>query len=513
MFRIPEIDSVVNRYGFNSEGHSAAVARLRSRIRNFVSRNYAALPSGLFQPPPIAAGPDHDPIAQLLASPAGSDARIADSLDIPRSLGQGRILGINLGKNKTSDPDSIDDFVNGVKSLGPYADVLVVNVSSPNTPGLRNLQRKGMLSELLEGVVAARDALGGDVKPPVLVKIAPDNDKEQLLDIAHAVQSSGVDGIIVSNTTVSRPSTGTTNPQLQENGGLSGPPVKPLALKALSTLYEATEGKVPLVGCGGISSGQDAVDFAKAGATLVQMYTSFIYQGVGLPRKVKDEVMAILDQEKTTWAKLVGSGRAKAAAISSAKPKESLTDKKEAMAVPMNEAEFKASVAEARKELDDLLSQLGDYERQHHEKPEPLSATQTAVPAPVAESIPVEQTKQTAPETVAVDGPVADALGIPALPTSNTAPADACVRPSQASQSAPVTGNTRTPKIDESPLAVPAQALLDDKAIAALLDPAKAQVEAGLKTSEAKLDKGAQEVKEDVKDNVQDTVQGAKRWV
>lgn len=308
MFKIPEANALVNRYGFNSHGHLSAIGRLRARVHAFISAHALELPASIFPPPPETALPDHDVVAQLLASPEGKEAAVVDGLGLHRSLKPGKVLAINLGKNKTSAADSIDDFTAGVAALGPYADILVVNVSSPNTPGLRNLQRKGVLEELLSGVVAARNALSCIVKPPVLVKVAPDLDAEQLEDIAAAVLGSGIDGIIVSNTTISRPSTAGTSSALLEAGGLSGPPLKPLALAALSALYNATEGKVPLIGCGGISTGADAVEFAKAGASLVQLYTSFIYGGVGLPRQIKDEITAILDEEQANWVDIIGSG-------------------------------------------------------------------------------------------------------------------------------------------------------------------------------------------------------------
>lgn len=313
MFRLKDTESLINRYGFNSEGHSTVVSRLRSRIRNFVNNNALLLPQTLFPQPPRDAAPNHDVVAQLLASPFGTEAQPIDSVGLPRSLEEGSVLAINLGKNKTSAAESHADFVNGVHALGPYADILVVNVSSPNTPGLRSLQRKDILSELLTSVVAARDSLRRDSNylPPILVKIAPDLTKQEIKDIAESVLESKIDGIIISNTTITRPASAAVpsdSTTLLEAGGLSGPPVKPLALACISEMYSQTQGKVVLIGCGGISSGQDAVDFAKAGATMVQLYTGFIYGGVGLPRKIKDEVGAILEKEGKNWVDLIGSG-------------------------------------------------------------------------------------------------------------------------------------------------------------------------------------------------------------
>jgi dihydroorotate dehydrogenase len=207
VFRVPECQAVINRYGFNSDGHHVVASRLRTRVRKFVQKHALSFPSTLFAAfPPVAfAGPDA--ITQLLASSEGQEAAITDALNLPRSLHSGQVLAVNLGKNKTSAPDSIDDFVEGVRYLGPYADVLVINVSSPNTPGLRDLQRKGMLEELLGSVAEARNSLKGR-KPPLLVKIAPDLQQEELEDIGLAALASGIDGIIVSNTTIARPTPG-----------------------------------------------------------------------------------------------------------------------------------------------------------------------------------------------------------------------------------------------------------------------------------------------------------------
>jgi dihydroorotate dehydrogenase len=180
---------------------------LRTRVRKFVQKHALSLPSTLFTASPPAAFAAPGAVSQLLASREGQEAAITDTLNLPRSLYSGKVLAVNLGKNKTSGPDSIDDFVEGVRYLGPYADVLVINVSSPNTAGLRGLQRKGMLEELLGSVMAARNGLDGR-KPPLLVKIAPDLGREELEDVGLAALASGVDGIIVSNTTISRPTPG-----------------------------------------------------------------------------------------------------------------------------------------------------------------------------------------------------------------------------------------------------------------------------------------------------------------
>ncbi|KAK4055842.1 Dihydroorotate dehydrogenase (quinone), mitochondrial [Microbotryomycetes sp. JL221] len=507
LFRIPEMESVVNRYGFNSEGHANVLTRLRDRIRRFVSVNSAVLPPSSFPEPASDAGPGYDPVAALLSSPNGADARLIDELELPKSLGNGRVLGVNLGKNKSSDPDSIDDFVNGIKTLGPYADVLVVNVSSPNTPGLRNLQRKGILTELLQGVVTARNELPSSIKPPVLVKIAPDNDEEQLNDIAAAVLESKIDGIIVSNTTISRPENVDAHPVLAETGGLSGPPVKPLALKALSTLHAATDGKVPLVGCGGISSGQDAIDYAKAGASLVQLYTSFIYHGVGLPRRIKDEIADILRAQNTSWSNIIGTGRPKSSTTPEPAQNSNETLKASRQEGPrLTEDKFKASLAEAKGELEDLLAQLSAYGSSSSQQP-----TATEAGAKYPDSLgPSSRADAPTSVTEAVPAPGGDSINPDSAPASMT--------PASTDESGAVAPQSR--KIDESAVAVPPQALLGDKEIAALLDPGKAQIDAGLNPPEKEMQAKAKEQVAEVLGQAKNKAQEAKnkvqegpRWV
>lgn len=214
MFRVPESEAVVNRYGFNSVGHDSVIAELKNRIRNFVHKNSHLIPDAFYSDS-ASSSPSQviepvDRLANLLASKEADAAKVPDNLGLPRSLKPGRVLGINLGKNKSSDPDSVQDFVTGVRRMGPYADVLVVNISSPNTSGLRGLQRKGVFSELLDEVLRARNELEGNRRPPVLIKVAPDLSTEELQDIGHAALDSGINGIIVSNTTISRPASAGT---------------------------------------------------------------------------------------------------------------------------------------------------------------------------------------------------------------------------------------------------------------------------------------------------------------
>ena len=260
---------MINRYGFPSEGSVSVLTRLKSR-----------LPRVFSEPAPT---PSH------------------------ASLRPNSLLAINLGKNKTSPADSVDDFTKGVQTFAPYADVLVVNVSSPNTPGLRGMQNREILRNLLSSVASETQKYRSiaDRKPRIVLKVAPDLDAEALRDIAEAVSyTPGVDGVIVSNTTIQRP-TSLLDDAKAEAGGLSGAPVKPLALQALRTLRSFLPSSVPLIGCGGIATGEDALEFAKAGASFVQLYTSFGYAGVGTSRRIKDELTEALARENTTWKEVV----------------------------------------------------------------------------------------------------------------------------------------------------------------------------------------------------------------
>ena len=253
-FRLPEHGAVINRYGFNSEGYESAATR-------------------------------------LAAYRAGAGAKTAG--DSPRGL-----LGVNLGKNKTTPEESAaDDYVVGVENIGEYGDYIVVNISSPNTPGLRNLQGRRHLSGLLRRVVTARNNSPRASKTPVLVKIAPDLTDSALRDIASVVKSEKVDGVIVSNTTIARPETIQSHAHGNEAGGLSGKPLMEPSTKVLHDLYKLTGGKITLIGCGGVASGEDAYAKIRAGATLVQLYTAFALQGPQLIPRIKRELEACLARD------------------------------------------------------------------------------------------------------------------------------------------------------------------------------------------------------------------------
>jgi dihydroorotate dehydrogenase len=212
------------------------------------------------------------------------------------------IVGINVGANKDSE-DRIADYAAGVRAMAPLADYLTINISSPNTPGLRALQDRAALEALLAAVMAAR---GAAAAPPVFLKVAPDLDPAQIDDIARAAIAAGIDALIVANTTLSRPALASRH--AHESGGLSGAPLKALALRRLRDFRAATGGALPLIAAGGIESGADAYARIRAGASLVQIYTALVYRGPGIARRIAGELRVLLARDGfATLAEAVGA--------------------------------------------------------------------------------------------------------------------------------------------------------------------------------------------------------------
>ncbi|MBC8338187.1 MAG: quinone-dependent dihydroorotate dehydrogenase [Rhodospirillales bacterium] len=204
-------------------------------------------------------------------------------------------VGVNLGKNKTSE-DAAADYAAGVRAFAGVADYLVVNVSSPNTPGLRALQGRGELGELLDAVFAARMEAAPDAPPPVLLKVAPDLTEDDKRDIAAVALDKRLDGLIATNTTIERPE-GLRDRHRDEAGGLSGKPLFESSTRVLADLYRLTEGKIPLIGVGGISSGADAYAKIRAGASLVQLYTALVYEGPGLVGRINRDLVRLMERD------------------------------------------------------------------------------------------------------------------------------------------------------------------------------------------------------------------------
>lgn len=210
----------------------------------------------------------------------------------PRPAG---IIGINIGMNKDQS-DPAKDYCALVRLLGPMADYLTINISSPNTPGLRDLQKKENLLELLSRILEERQKSCAPDLPPLLVKLAPDLAEDQQADIAQAALQSGIDGLILTNTTLDRPDS-LAQPFGAERGGLSGEPVREKSLTVLRNIYELTSGQLPLIGVGGISCGNDAYDKIKAGATLVQLYTALVFNGPAMIKEIKQTLIRRLKED------------------------------------------------------------------------------------------------------------------------------------------------------------------------------------------------------------------------
>lgn len=244
IFRLPEDRAVINRLGFNNAGMEAFTANVKKRI--------------------AARG----------------------------------IIGANIGKNKDSE-SAAADYTKLLKAVYGLVDYVTINISSPNTSGLRDLQQgrflQGLLSALIETRAECQRQQGG--KPmPLLLKVAPDVDAVTKEDIAQVSLELGIDGIIVSNTTIKRP-TSLKNLQRSESGGLSGPPLFELSTQLLKEIHTLTQGKIPLIGVGGISTGDDAYAKIRAGASLVQLYTALTYQGFGLVNRINKRLLELLQRD------------------------------------------------------------------------------------------------------------------------------------------------------------------------------------------------------------------------
>jgi dihydroorotate dehydrogenase len=249
IFRLEQDQALINRLGFNNDGAAAIAARLAQ-----------SLPSGRTHPIP---------------------------------------LGFNIGKSKATPlEEAADDYVESCEQLFPFADYLVVNVSSPNTPDLRKLQETERLQRLLEALLATNRRLAVQRRTymrPILLKIAPDLSNEEVVEIAQVAHTTGVSGLIATNTTIARPPTLRT--RIQEDGGLSGKPLAQRALEVLRLLFRTVNGRLPLIGVGGIFSAEDAYARIRAGASLVQVYTGLIYEGPFLPRRIVRGLRALLARD------------------------------------------------------------------------------------------------------------------------------------------------------------------------------------------------------------------------
>lgn len=242
IFRDPANNAVINRMGFPSEG----VAQFKDNLQKFLAKR-------------------------------------------PRAEGA---VGLNIGMNK-DQKDPASDYTGLIRSLGGMADYLTINISSPNTPGLRNLQQREPLDELLQAIMEERAKSCGYNPPPVLVKLSPDLTDSEMEDIAEVLLERKVEGVILTNTTLYRPED--IEPQFAaERGGLSGSPLNHISTGAIRKFYALTDGKIPIIGAGGIMNGIDAYAKIRAGASLVQLYSGLIFHGPDLIRKINLVLLALI---------------------------------------------------------------------------------------------------------------------------------------------------------------------------------------------------------------------------
>ncbi|KAK5661154.1 hypothetical protein OQA88_11045 [Cercophora sp. LCS_1] len=292
VFRVPSVDGLINRYGLNSRGADAMAARLRDRLRRFargVGLGEREVMDGVGEVP-------------------------------PGSLQEGKLLLVQVAKNKKTDEKDVEavkgDYVQCVARLAPYADVLVVNVSSPNTPGLRDLQATEPLTKLLTAVVDEAKKTDRRVKPRVMVKVSPDEDDDtQMAGVVQAVWESGVDGVIVGNTTKRRKGvvpkgvrlSATEQEALAEEGGFSGPAMFDRTLNLVGRYRKMLDGyalegqvEVPKVifATGGITNGEQALKVLNAGASVAMVYTGLVYGGSGTITRIKKEMVKKLEDKK-----------------------------------------------------------------------------------------------------------------------------------------------------------------------------------------------------------------------
>lgn len=250
LFRLPEDGAVINRFGFNNDGMEAIATRLEKRPEDAV-------------------------------------------------------IGLNLGANKDS-ADRAEDYATVLSRCGPHVDFVTVNVSSPNTENLRELQGAAALEALLQGVIEARNWLPRRI--PVFLKIAPDLTDAELADIARIAIYRGIDAIVATNTTLSR--RGISSPRRDEKGGLSGEPLFARSTQVIARLHEITDGTIPLIGVGGIASGEDAYDKIRAGASAVQLYTALAYHGLSLAADIVHDIDTLLERDGFSHiSQAVGTGR------------------------------------------------------------------------------------------------------------------------------------------------------------------------------------------------------------
>lgn len=266
MFRLADDLGIINRYGFNSKGADEVENNLKAFRKT--QQEQLVLPN------------KEETVLKTLLTWMFPPAKPAQG-----------IVGINIGKNKTTEDAKID-YLHNIQQLGPYADYIVINISSPNTPNLRELQKADAISELVQECLEARNQLSKPV--PLLVKLAPDLSEEELKSMVPTLHK--VDGVVVTNTTNQRPDDLVSILHRDEIGGLSGAPLREKSTEIIRQLYRLTNGDVFIIGVGGVGSGEDAYEKLKAGASVVQIYSMMVYKGPGCVSRIRHDLADLMDQ-------------------------------------------------------------------------------------------------------------------------------------------------------------------------------------------------------------------------
>ncbi len=258
------------------------------------------LPQGGNPRPRIFRDPANNAVINRMGFPNGGVRVFRPNLEkfLNSSSKPAGVVGINIGMNKTQE-NPAEDYCALIKELAPLADYLTVNISSPNTPGLRNLQEKEPLTELITEMKKALSDTCPDNAPALLIKLAPDLNEQQQEEIAGVLMDTGVNGVISSNTTLDRPDY-LSDGFKDEAGGLSGAPVREKSTAIIRNFYKLTDGKLPIIGVGGISNAEHAYEKIKAGATLVQLYSGMIYEGPSIASNINKELIELLDRDGYT---------------------------------------------------------------------------------------------------------------------------------------------------------------------------------------------------------------------
>ncbi len=285
----------------NPIGLAAGFDKNAEVVRSMFSLGFGFVEVGTVTPMPQRGNPkprvfrldqDNAIINSLGFNNKGIEKVKKNIIKIKNNLGSNKIIGVNLGKNKNST-NSIEDYLYGMEQLNDPSSYITINISSPNTEGLRDLQLRGNIEKLIKKIVLKKEEIESINKKPIFIKISPDLNEDQLRDIALISLANNIDGLIITNTTINRPNNLKSYNKFNK-GGLSGKPLYELSNNILRKMYNLTNGQITLIGVGGISNGSDCYEKIKSGASLLQLYTALTFLGPSLILKMKNELIDLI---------------------------------------------------------------------------------------------------------------------------------------------------------------------------------------------------------------------------